>query len=705
MKSLFSWLLLVSCLFLAQTPKAVCDEMWNVDLVGEALENWVWSKDMSLFNNHLFVATKGKGVAVLDVSDQTCPVHIGSIRSDIYFDNTAIHNNFGYFSTSDSLLIYDISYPTNPVHISTHDFSIYDILIHDDYAFLSGNTFSVLDISNPYDLDVVGSCDTLSRMFDIHGDYIYYSGMNELGILDISDISEPTNVHYISYDNDYIHNVHVFVNALYVSVDGSTDVYDISDPIDPEFVTTIYDYEIEEFVYQNTTGIFSTGYTGLRVVDLSNPLFPETIAIYDDYIGSDKMILFDNTLFTLYSSIKISIFNAEDLNDIDYIGEYINGRVFDVEAHGDYAYVACGLRGFNVLDISNPANPMLLYTMSRNIIDFTRNIIVDDNITYVFSDSLHVIDVSDGDNPVILSSILSSGSINDAILHNNMIYCVDNFDLLVYDVNDIQNPALIHQIGVGYLDSSGEIEVHADYLFICHGSPYEIHIYELNDGIPYYYSTEEYQFATMEVADNYIYGVTNSSVTAYEIGVDLELTEVGSLDIITGSGRDIEIYDDYAFISGGFTGTTICNVTNPYEMQYVGSYLSTHGDAHNVHFYEGLVYVADYISLLVLDPSMALPVDDVSRKLSPSNDMIQLVWPNPFNSQTSVSFYLSKPSPTQISMFNINGQKVMNMASQSFPSGQHTILIDASTFSSGQYFIRVEVPNGWSASHKITLIR
>lgn len=48
-------------------------------------------------------------------------------------------------------------------------------------------------------------------------------------------------------------------------------------------------------------------------------------------------------------------------------------------------------------------------------------------------------------------------------------------------------------------------------------------------------------------------------------------------------------------------------------------------------------------------------------------------YPNPFNSSTSISYELSKDEKVEISIYNINGQEVLNLVSMYLPAGFHTV--------------------------------
>lgn len=76
--------------------------------------------------------------------------------------------------------------------------------------------------------------------------------------------------------------------------------------------------------------------------------------------------------------------------------------------------------------------------------------------------------------------------------------------------------------------------------------------------------------------------------------------------------------------------------------------------------------------------------------------------PNPFNPSTTLFFSLEKPSlKTELSIFNLKGQKIRTLLNGSLPEGKHSLVWDGKTdsgdaVSSGIYFVRL------AADHKIS---
>ena len=118
-----------------------------------------------------------------------------------------------------------------------------------------------------------------------------------------------------------------------------------------------------------------------------------------------------------------------------------------------------------------------------------------------------------------------------------------------------------------------------------------------------------------------------------------------------------------------------------------------------------------------LDPRVKYA--DVSRSLSPDSLLVVGVppatgnsqasrlyqnFPNPFNPSTTIRYSLGERSDVHLAVFNILGQKVVDLVQGTEQKGDHTVEFNGSRLPSGIYFCRLTA-GGRSATSKIVLIR
>ena len=79
-------------------------------------------------------------------------------------------------------------------------------------------------------------------------------------------------------------------------------------------------------------------------------------------------------------------------------------------------------------------------------------------------------------------------------------------------------------------------------------------------------------------------------------------------------------------------------------------------------------------------------------------------YPNPFNQETEIHFDLNQDSHVTLTVFDVLGRKVRQLADTNLDAGAHFITLNARNLSSGVYFIRLETDHG-SQTIPITKIK
>lgn len=82
---------------------------------------------------------------------------------------------------------------------------------------------------------------------------------------------------------------------------------------------------------------------------------------------------------------------------------------------------------------------------------------------------------------------------------------------------------------------------------------------------------------------------------------------------------------------------------------------------------------------------------------------IHSVYPNPFNSTTSIRYYLPRQERITLQLSNILGQKIATLIDRQMPTGFHDFVWDASSFPSGIYIVQLMVSNKIKDNKKIVL--
>ncbi|MDP8206034.1 MAG: T9SS type A sorting domain-containing protein [Candidatus Electryonea clarkiae] len=90
---------------------------------------------------------------------------------------------------------------------------------------------------------------------------------------------------------------------------------------------------------------------------------------------------------------------------------------------------------------------------------------------------------------------------------------------------------------------------------------------------------------------------------------------------------------------------------------------------------------------------------------SPTLYVLEEVYPNPFNSTTTISIALPSPSDLKLSIYNITGQEIAVLANERYSVGHHQFSFNADELSTGIYFIHASVPGRLDQARKIVMIK
>ncbi|MFZ1852724.1 MAG: T9SS type A sorting domain-containing protein, partial [Nitrosomonas sp.] len=79
-------------------------------------------------------------------------------------------------------------------------------------------------------------------------------------------------------------------------------------------------------------------------------------------------------------------------------------------------------------------------------------------------------------------------------------------------------------------------------------------------------------------------------------------------------------------------------------------------------------------------------------------------YPNPFNPQTAIEFEIPETALTEMSVFNMTGQKIQTLLNSTLEKGKHKLSWKPDGLASGVYLYRLQSGN-YSLTKKLNLIR
>ena len=128
-------------------------------------------------------------------------------------------------------------------------------------------------------------------------------------------------------------------------------------------------------------------------------------------------------------------------------------------------------------------------------------------------------------------------------------------------------------------------------------------------------------------------------------------------------------------------------------------------DGHNLHV---KACQAGQTKILLIDYDTGAVVQQYEVKVEgtgvAATTALNPSYPNPFNSETVLSYTLPTASDIRLEVFTLSGQRVAVLHEGFQAAGYHTLAMDASALASGVYLYRLTTPEGRFAQ-KFTLLR
>jgi photosystem II stability/assembly factor-like uncharacterized protein len=124
-----------------------------------------------------------------------------------------------------------------------------------------------------------------------------------------------------------------------------------------------------------------------------------------------------------------------------------------------------------------------------------------------------------------------------------------------------------------------------------------------------------------------------------------------------------------------------------------------------LHFKDGSGWAVGYNGLILRTEDGSTWIDQNTGQKYPSKYQLYQNYPNPFNPITTIVYQLPKQSHVELSVYNILGQKVVNLVDKKQSVGTYNVEWDAGGFASGIYIYRFETNGGFIKSRKLVILK
>jgi len=395
---------------------------------------------VAVVNNKAYVVSYSFGLGVLDISDLSNITLMGNVSLIGFPYRVEVQGNYAYVGNSGyngegGINVVDVTTPASPSLVATvTGFAEHIATAGNTLAFTGGSyPCTILDITIPT-APVIASTYTFPVFTsDIYVDGNYaYTGNLGFRVFDISDKAHPVQVGYNNTDGSIVRTVGD--KAVYIRESMSSNspvmVMDISDKTNPQFIgqymSPVMTTDLE---VKGNLAYVSCWWDGIRIVSIEDPANPVLVKhamgwsnggtpgvtyCYAQAIDLEGNYLYiiDYGPFAEEDTKGLYIIDVSDVTNPVLVSRLagILSYGYDLDAVGNFVYIADNYGGIEVIDVTDKANP---YPRGyANLPDGANAIKVTENQAFLadyINGGVQVVDVTDPDNPVISGYYLRSG--------------------------------------------------------------------------------------------------------------------------------------------------------------------------------------------------------------------------------------------------------------------------------------------------------
>jgi hypothetical protein len=431
-------------------------------------------------------------------------------------------------------------------------------------------------------------------------------------------------------------------DLVFLGSGGGVYVLDVSTPSDPQKLSerihtrgVVMDLSYDS---PNENLYIADGDVTLEIWSVEDPANPGRLGWWDNpppmvsvYLVSRDVTVLDSFAYVIDFSPAYGVDDGlHILNVSDPLSPYRVGflglpSALGFAISGSYAYVVCGDRGLEVVDISNPSNPQW---ECRGPDGLYMSITISDSYAYVDGclnsgeKGFIILDISNHLNVHAVGCCSTIFDVKSTAFSDSYAYAAtDDSGLYVINISDISNPEI-----VGHYDTPGlgeDIAITGLHAYIAEAAINReeagLRVVDVSvPAAPIEMSYWDVPGVAEEIAlkEPYAYVGTRDGLWVLDVSNRANPQELGHCHVC-GWLRSMVISDSCAYIAASDEGLRIVDITNPATPQEVSHYL-TPGFAQSVTISEPYVYVALRCS--------GFCVVDVSDPLNPEEVAVYESW-------------------------------------------------------------------------------
>ncbi|MEW6517145.1 MAG: FG-GAP-like repeat-containing protein [candidate division FCPU426 bacterium] len=496
------------------------------------------------------------------------------------------------------------------------------VSLQGNYAYVAADgVLSIMDISNPAHPVQAAYYAVGARDAAVSGDYAYVVSRTSMSVVNVSNPTSPYQAGYCDLLGDLgygpsAHSITLSGNYAYVAA-GFTglQVIDISNPASPAVVgrygsgtegTSAY---VDVAVSGNYAYV-AAEMAGMYVIDISNPLSPSEVGHFENPFsfhseGAQGVAANGNHAYLVdyWEGLRVIDVSNPTAPTQTGICTIVAGSTH-VVVREDFAFVAARA-GLSVINISNPVVPMVVGSFSDHLY-WSFGVDVSGNYAFLadYYQGLRAIDISNPSLPAEVGFFTTPGSAC-SIAKSGAYSCAADYNGGMH-VMDVSNPAL--PVDRGYIDGVIiDLAMNGSYVYAADDMN-GFRVISISDpalptsvgqiSMSGFSAQLPGSVQNIALSGNYAY-VTNGSLRVIDVSNPASPAEAGHCDT-PGSAHGVAVKGDYAYVTDG--ALEIISISNP-SFPFVVGHVDTSGSSQGVAVNGEYAFVLDGTTLRTINIS------------------------------------------------------------------------------------------------------